>query len=268
MNLKYFRLMKKALFLVLLYFVCQFVATLPFILWHLVQGTSGSMSLTDPMELSLSVLLSNVLMIAHLLFWKDVRFGMHSFVEVPFRMLLVCVPLVLSAMFVLNAFNEWLDLPNWGEAAFLGMSRNVWGVLAITIGAPLVEELLFRGGVMNSLHRAGYGPRAMILWSALIFGVFHLNPAQIPFAFLLGLLLGWLYYRTGSLLPGILCHFINNSLGVILLRSDHADARLVDLVGGTGPLCVGIALAIIVFACSFFYARRCLKRVNRTFSEQ
>lgn len=257
--------MKKALFLVLLYFVCQFVATLPFILWNFVNDVPNPMALTSPLSLSLSVLLSNILMIAHLLFWKDVRFGARSFTEVSPRMLLVCIPLVLSAMFVLNAFNEWMNLPNWGEDAFLGMSRSVWGVLAIAVGAPLVEELLFRGAVMNSLHRAGYGPRAMIVWSALIFGVFHLNPAQIPFAFLLGLLLGWLYYRTGSLLPGMLCHFINNSLGVVLLRSDHADARLVDLVGGTGPLCVGIALAVVIFVLSFLYARRSLKAVNDTF---
>lgn len=256
--------MKKAVFLVLLYFVCQFAATLPFVFLHLLRDVPEPLSLTDPAELGLSVLLSNVLMIAHLLYWKYVRLGVRSLTEVPPRMLLVCVPLVLSAMFVLNAFNEWLDLPNWGEASFEGMSRTVWGLLAIVAGAPLVEEMLFRGGVMNLLHRAGYGPKAMIVWSALLFGLFHINPAQILFAFLLGLLLGWLYWRTGSLLPGILCHFINNALGALVLRSEHADARLVDLMGGTGPLLAGVAVAAVVFAVSLFYARRWLKAVNGT----
>lgn len=259
--------MKKALFLVLLYFVCQFVATLPFAVWHLFQGDSNLTTLTDPTELGLSMLLSNVLMIAHLLFWKDVRFNLHSFKEVPARVLLLCIPLVLSAMFVLNALNEWMDLPNWGEEMFAGMSRNVWGILAVAIGAPLVEELLFRGGVMNSMHRVGYSSRFMIICSALIFGLFHINPAQIPFAFLLGLLLGWLYYRTGSLLPGILCHFINNSIGVLTLSSDHADTKLVDLVGGPSILWAGIALAIVVFVISFLYARRSLAPVNDTFTQ-
>lgn len=261
--------MKKALFLVLLYFLCQFVAMLPFMLWNFIQeGTAGAMNLTDPVELSLSVLLSNVLMIAHLLYWKDVRLGRRSLVEVPGRVLLVCVPLVLSAMFVLNVLNDWLALPNWGEEMFLGMSRNVWGMTAIVLGAPLVEELLFRGGVMNSLHRAGHGARATIVWSAVLFGVFHLNPAQIPFAFLLGLLLGWLYYRTGSLLPGILCHFINNLTGAVLLRSEHADTRLTDFVGGTGMLAAGLAVAAVIFVCSFLYARRHLSAVNDTFVQK
>ena len=236
MNLKYFRPMKKALFLVLLYFVCQFVATLPFILWHLVQGTSGSMSLTDPMELSLSVLLSNVLMIAHLLFWKDVRFGMHSFVEVPFRMLLVCVPLVLSAMFVLNAFNEWLDLPNWGEAAFLGMSRNVWGVLAITIGAPLVEELLFRGALQGLMRPCGSA--AAVFGPALLFALLHMNLSQGITAFLCGIFLGWLTERTGSVLPGMMLHLINNCIA-------FADIYL--QMYAPNNIAMGIELFVLLF---------------------
>lgn len=245
--------MKKAVFLVLLYFVCQFAATLPFVFLHLLRDVPEPLSLTDPAELGLSVLLSNVLMIAHLLYWKYVRLGVRSLTEVPLRMLLVCVPLVLSAMFVLNAFNEWLALPNWGAEAFEGMSRNAWGLLSIVVAAPVVEELLFRGGVMNSLRRAGYGARATIVWSALIFGVFHLNPAQIPFAFLLGLLLGWLYHRTGSLLPGLLCHFINNALGAMTLRSGHADARLEEMVGGPSMLWAGIAVGVVVFLVSLRY---------------
>jgi lipopolysaccharide export LptBFGC system permease protein LptF len=42
-----------------------------------------------------------------------------------------------------------------------------------------------------------------------------MNPAQIPFATLLGMIFGWLYYRTGSMLPGIVGHILNNSLACI-----------------------------------------------------
>ena len=118
---------------------------------------------------------------------------------------------------------------------------------------------LFRGGVMNLLHRAGYSPKAMIVWSALLFGLFHINPAQIPFAFLLGLLLGWLYHRTGSLLPGLLCHFINNALGAMTLRSGHADARLEEMVGGPSMLWAGIAVGVVVFLVSLRYLLKVTK---------
>ena len=59
--------MKKAVFLVLLYFVCLFAATLPFVFLHLLRGVPGPLSLADPAALGLSVLRSDVLMMAHLI---------------------------------------------------------------------------------------------------------------------------------------------------------------------------------------------------------
>lgn len=56
------------------------------------------------------------------------------------------------------------------------------------------------------------------------FGVVHGNWVQAPFAFVTGLALGWMYYRTGSLLPGILMHFVNNSAAVLSFLL--ADARM------------------------------------------
>ncbi len=250
--------MKKAILLVLLYFICQFVGTLPFIVWHFIQGTPNPIMLTDGAELGLSVLISDVLIIAHLLFWKDVRFSPRSFIEVSGRVLLLCVPLVLSAMYVLNVLIEWLQLPNWGENAFLSMARNPWGILCIVIGAPLTEELLFRGAVINHLFRKGYSANSAIAWSAIIFGVFHLNPAQMPFACLLGLFLGWLYVRTGSLVPGMLCHFINNTIGVISMQQGNTET-ISEWMGGETVLWAGFVVALIVFTITFTYARKQLR---------
>lgn len=260
--------MKKAIFLILIYFVCQFAATLPFIAWHLIQGTPSPLEMTDTTELSLSVILADIMMIAHLLFWKDVSFKARSFTEVPGKMLLLCIPLVLSAMYILNVINEWLALPNWGESTFTGMSRNLWGVIAIAIGAPLVEEMLFRGAVMNHLHKAGYSSLFIIVISAVLFGLVHINPAQIPFAFALGLLLAWLYYRTGSLVPGILCHFINNGLGALTLQSDYySEATYAELLGGPTNLAISMVAAFAVFVTAFIYAYRNLRRINKQFAE-
>lgn len=260
--------MKKAIFLILIYFVCQFAATIPFIAWHFIQGIPSPLEMTDTTELSLSVILADIMMIAHLLFWKDVSFKARSFAEVPGKTLLLCIPLILSAMYILNVINEWFALPNWGESTFTGMSRNLWGVIAIAIGAPLVEELLFRGAVMNHLHKAGYSPRFMIVVSAVLFGLVHINPAQIPFAFALGLLLAWLYYRTGSLVPGILCHFINNGIGALTLQSDHySEITYTELLGGHTNLAISMLAALAVFVTAFIYARRNLHQINKQFAE-
>ena len=55
-----------------------------------------------------------------------------------------------------------------------------------------------------------------IFWSALIFAVIHLNPFQAVPAFLLGILMGWVYYKTGSLKLTILMHFTNNLLSMLI----------------------------------------------------
>ncbi len=73
---------------------------------------------------------------------------------------------------------------------------------------PLVEEMMFRGVVLQSLRRFGDG--FAILGSALIFGMMHGNFPQTAFAFLAGLAMGYAAVQSGSLLPSILIHFINN----------------------------------------------------------
>ena len=90
----------------------------------------------------------------------------------------------------------------------------VVGLLATFI-VPVYEELFFRGFVHNALgNRLKFWPA--ILLSSLIFGLFHLIPAQIITAFLLGIVLGWLYERSGSLWIAILCHLVNNGVAMLL----------------------------------------------------
>jgi uncharacterized protein len=82
--------------------------------------------------------------------------------------------------------------------------------LAVIVIPPIVEEMLFRGVVLQSLKRFGDG--FAIVVSALFFGLYHGNLIQIVFAFLSGLALGFVVVRTGSLLPSILIHCINNGV--------------------------------------------------------
>ena len=85
-----------------------------------------------------------------------------------------------------------------------------------------------------------FSPRRSTSWrvwalviSALLFALSHLNPAQMPHAFLIGLLLGWLYMRTGSILPGIIYHWANNTAAYLLFHLyPDPDATLSDILGG------------------------------------
>ena len=128
--------------------------------------------------------------------------------------LLISTLLVFSSMFALNIFVQWFPLKDNMSDVFSGLSRNVLGIFSLALLAPLLEEVLFRGAIQGVLMHYFGRPWPAIIVSALVFGIFHLNPVQIVYATLLGIVLGWIYYRTRSLLSVIVGHVLNNSLAV------------------------------------------------------
>lgn len=97
--------------------------------------------------------------------------------------------------------------PGPGRAAVLGF---------VVLGAPVLEELVFRGFLQGVISRS-LGAHAAIAVSALAFGAFHLaDPPVVPVLVALGALFGWLRHRSGSVIPGILGHIVNNGAAVSL----------------------------------------------------
>ena len=85
--------------------------------------------------------------------------------------------------------------------------------------APLAEEIIFRGIILKGLL-AHYTQNRAIVWSALLFGLIHLNPWQFPTAFVVGLVFAYWVIQTGSLWPAILGHALNNLIAVTSLHFD------------------------------------------------
>ena len=136
-----------------------------------------------------------------------------------------------------------------------------WGWIAVGVLVPIAEEMVFRGAILRTLlnlcgHRWRWGA---IVLSALLFGLAHGNMAQLLNATLLGCLLGWLYYRSGSIAPGIVFHMVNNSVAVLLVRlmPGSADMQLVDLFAGDTPrLILFMLCALCVFVPSLWQLRQ------------
>lgn len=96
-------------------------------------------------------------------------------------------------------------------------SGTLWiNLLSVSVFAPLFEEWLCRGMVLRGLLGNNVKPVWAIIISAAFFAFIHLNPWQAVPAFLLGLLFGYVYYRTGSLKLTMLMHCANNTFAVIL----------------------------------------------------
>ena len=88
-------------------------------------------------------------------------------------------------------------------------------ILLITgaILTPLSEEFVFRGVIANALNR--YGPWAGIVGSAAIFGVVHGFTVILLDAFMVGVLVAYLFRKTGSIWPGVVVHIVYNGLNLL-----------------------------------------------------
>lgn len=148
-----------------------------------------------------------------------------------------------------------LELPETYAKMFTGIMSNDWGYLCIGLLVPVAEEMVFRGAVLRKLLCIS-GSRlrwASIAASALLFAIFHGNMAQGVNAFLLGLILGWLYTRTGSIVPGIVFHWMNNTCAFATFRlmPGTADMTVTQFYGGD---VVKISLATVCSLAIFFAA--------------
>ena len=93
-----------------------------------------------------------------------------------------------------------------------GVLGIVVAVLRVAVVATLVEELCFRGVLMQNLRPFGNGFAVFI--AAALFGMLHGNLVQAPFAFLVGLILGWFTIATGTIWTSILIHACNNLISL------------------------------------------------------
>ena len=92
--------------------------------------------------------------------------------------------------------------------------------LLLAVGAPVVEELFFRGLLLRSLRRR-FGPVVAIAGSAVLFGLAHFELLQLPALIAFGVVLAVLAYRSGRLGPGIVAHATFNAVTVLSLTLGH-----------------------------------------------
>ena len=106
--------------------------------------------------------------------------------------------------------------------------------------------------------------RSRWMIAAAITGLAHANVAQFVNALLLGLLLGWMYYRTKSLVPGILLHWVNNTMAYVLSNiMPQSDGKLIDLFhGDEKTMYYAVAFSLCIMIPSFIQLVIRLKKVK------
>ena len=141
-------------------------------------------------------------------------------------------------------------MPEWLEEALKSMtSGNFWlNFLCVSIFAPIFEEWLCRGMILRGLLDRGVKPVWAIIFSAVFFGLIHLNIWQMIPAILIGVVLGYVYWKTRSLKLTMLMHFTNNTMSLILSRIDSLqDAESwVQVLGSWYWLAFAACLLLVV----------------------
>lgn len=141
------------------------------------------------------------------------------------------------------------ELRNVVEMQFDMILRDRYGYVVVGLLAPIVEELVFRGAILRALLR--WTPRHWLAIgvSAVFFALIHFNPAQMPHALLGGMLLGWMYYRTGSIVPGVAFHWVNNSVAYLIYNvMPDPDMPLAVWFGGSQTR---VTAALLFSLCIF-----------------
>lgn len=239
------------LLLLMIYYVLQGTVTTIFAIVQMVPvilSQAATAETLDPMKLTTDIMgrvtamTPWILLVAvavtlplYYLFYHKRRDELFSFIRVK-GLHPVTIPVLIVLALALNVVIEDLlaalqQLPalkgafdkygQTAEAIFAG--GFVPTLIAVGIVGPIFEELLFRGLLFGELRKLTHIRVALVI-QALLFGIYHLNAVQGSYAFVIGLLLGFVYYRSGSILAPIIVHITVNSSSVLLEQFVPANA--------------------------------------------
>ena len=174
----------------------------------------------------------------------------------PFKYLLI-VPFAVCGMYAGSLVSNILSMvmPSWFYESYSGVEDALYSgsiylqIAVIVIIAPLIEEMIFRVLVYNRIKRMSNVKAAAIL-SALFFGVFHLNFVQGVYAFIIGILLVYVYEKYKSMWAPFVFHASANGFSLLIstLATDSADTS--DIV--TSDIFYLLSLIAVTVVASIF----------------
>lgn len=150
------------------------------------------------------------------------------------------------------------------EAALINInssSRFIISLIVIALLPAIFEETFFRGGLQNLFTRWFKGPWVAIILTAIIFSLIHLSFYGFLVRFALGMVLGFIFYYSGSLWLNILLHFLFNGVQVTALYLMTMHGAKDKNVEDNFPLWMGlIALALLLYLFKVFKQTSAIKQ--------
>ncbi len=205
---------------------------------------------------------------AHFMRKKEIGEGtylIHS--STPKIIILVSIGALGLQLGVLSPLTSLIPMPDVFKQMILelGKMNGIFGFLTLVIAAPILEELIFRGVILDGLLKR-YTPVKSIFISSLLFGIVHFNPWQFITAMGIGTFMGWVYYKTQNLSLCILIHFINNLFAFITMQFGNMEEELeksfVESSGGMTNAVLIVTGGILVFTFCTWWLFKTFKAEN------
>ena len=183
----------------------------------------------------------------------------------------ICVPVVNSVTIVWSVILESLGLTLQNTEIIMNSTADLaLAVLAMAALPGICEEMLFRGVVMKCYE--GRGAKKAVIISALMFATLHGSVQGLPGQFLMGLVLGWIVMRSGSIFTGMMLHTAYNSILIMItyvqnmLPADDISEGLTIMetlgAGGFAAVIVeGILVCLILNAIMRWFRRHSVENL-------
>ncbi|MXV37795.1 CPBP family intramembrane metalloprotease [Flavobacteriaceae bacterium Ap0902] len=149
------------------------------------------------------------------------------------------------------------------ESMKIIFEQKIAAFIMVCLLAPLLEEFIFRGIILRGLLHSNVNPWVAIILTGFLFGAAHMNPWQFMGAGFLGIIFGFVYWRTQSLWLVIFLHFLNNSIAyAITMYNDSLEETVFE---PNFQLIIGsVLLTILVIFLLYKYSlKSALKPVNQ-----
>lgn len=179
--------------------------------------------------------------------WRIARFSASGFNP---NIILSGIAWIVVAQIVLEPAMELL--PSFDNA---GVGRGFWACVTAMLFAPVLEEMLCRGIVLETLRRR-WGNIVAVAVSALFFGIVHVEPATALAGVVVGFVLGMIYLRTQSLFSVIILHSVNNAIALALICLDMDGVAFREMIGNDTAYFSAYAASCLLFVLFFVETSR------------
>lgn len=172
------------------------------------------------------------------------------------RTLELCVAaIILVNFFVVYLFPGFIEvyMPDALKEQFQSIAEgSPWlALFAVGIAAPLAEEVLFRGAIYNLLNEK-FNKYAAVGVSSILFALIHLNIYQASYTLFVGLFMGIIIMKTGSLWLAVIFHIVYNIFGSIF---GAFDSRLMELLFTRTYILPAAAVLLTIHSLKYFLGK-------------